>query len=109
MIVQRANARAKTRPETQERQSVTRRAISPRWVFFCLCAGAFLSQAAPASAQGRLDAHYEASLSGIPVGKGSWTIEIGVDTFSAAALGATTGHLEAFYCATGDGSAQGNN
>src|SRR5260370_10091661 len=107
MIVQRANARAKTRPETQERQSVTRRAISPRWVFFCLCAGAFLSQAEPASAQGRLDAHYEASLSGIPVGKGSWTIEIGDDTFSAAAQGATAGLLKAFSGGTGTGASQG--
>ena len=65
---------------------MTRRAISPKWVLFCLCAGAFLSQAAPASAQGRLDAQYEASLSGIPVGRGSWTIEIGDETFSAAAV-----------------------
>src|SRR5260370_30414450 len=107
MIVQRANARAKTRPETQERQSVTRRAISPRWVFFCLCAGAFLSQAEPASAQGRLDAQYEASLSGIPVGKGSWTIEIGDDNFSAAAQGATAGLLKAFSGGTGSGASQG--
>src|SRR6266481_2034085 len=107
MIVQRANARAKTRPETQERQSVTRRAISPRWVFFCLCAGAFLSQAEPASAQGRLDAHYEASLSGIPVGKGSWTIEIGDDSFSASAQGGTAGLLKAFSGGTGSGASQG--
>jgi hypothetical protein len=91
----------------QDRQSVTRRAISPKWVLFCLCAGAFLSQAAPASAQGRLDAQYEASLSGIPVGRGSWTIEIGDETFSAAAQGGTSGLLKAFSGGTGTGASQG--
>jgi hypothetical protein len=49
-----------------------------------------------ASAQGRLDAHYEATLSGIPVGKGSWTIEIGDDAFSASAQGGSSGLLKAF-------------
>jgi hypothetical protein len=86
---------------------VTRRAISPRWVLYSLCAGAFLSLAPPAAAQGRLDAQYEASLSGIPVGRGSWTIEIGDDTFSAAAHGGTSGLLKAFSGGTGTGASQG--
>jgi hypothetical protein len=60
-----------------------------------------------ASAQGRLDAQYEASLSGIPVGKGSWTIEIGDDQFSAAAQGGTSGLLKAFSGGTGTGASQG--
>src|SRR4030081_2282169 len=60
-----------------------------------------------ASAQGRLDAHYEASLAGIPVGKGSWTIEIGDDTFSASAQGGTSGLLKAFSGGTGTGASQG--
>src|ERR1700737_2239124 len=89
---------------TRTASSVTRRAISPRWVLFSLCAGAFLSQGAPAFAQGRLDAQYEASLSGIPVGKGSWTVEIGDDTFSAAAHGGTSGLLKAFSGGTGTGA-----
>jgi hypothetical protein len=93
--------------QDQDRQSVIRRAISPKWVFFCLCAAAFLSPAAPASAQGRLDAQYEASLSGIPVGRGSWTIEIGDETFSAAAQGGTSGLLKAFSGGTGTGASQG--
>ena len=42
-----------------------------------------------AFAQGRLDARYEATLAGIPVGKGSWTIDIADDQFSAAAAGGT--------------------
>ena len=40
-----------------------------------------------ALAQGHLDAQYEATLAGIPVGKGAWTIDIGDEQFSAAASG----------------------
>src|SRR5690348_2428138 len=60
-----------------------------------------------ASAQGKLEAHYEASLSGIAVGKGTWAIEIGEDAYSAAAQGATAGLLKAFSGGTGTGSVQG--
>ena len=60
-----------------------------------------------ASAQGRLDAQYEASLSGIPIGKGSWTIDISDDQFSASAAGATTGLLKAFAGGSGTGASQG--
>ena len=60
-----------------------------------------------ASAQGRLDAHYEASLSGIPVGKGTWTIEIGDDAFSASAQGGSSGLLKAFSGGNGSGACQG--
>src|SRR3954470_7928890 len=75
---------------------------------FSLCAVA-LSTLAPqaAAAQGRLDAQYEASLSGIPVGRGSWAIEIGDDSFSAAAQGGTAGLLKAFSGGTGSGASQG--
>ena len=74
-----------------------------------LCAIAFLLPAAPhaAFAQGRLDAHYEATLAGIPVGKGSWAIEILDDQFSAAAQGGTSGLLKAFAGGSGTGAAQG--
>ncbi|WGR95939.1 DUF3108 domain-containing protein [Bradyrhizobium sp. ISRA443] len=60
-----------------------------------------------AKAQGRLDAQYEATLAGIPVGKGSWTVEIGDDTFSASAQGGTAGLLKAFAGGTGSGASQG--
>jgi hypothetical protein len=89
--------------------------ISPRLaeaalrVLGSLCAGAFMLLAAPhsASAQGRLDAHYEATLAGIPVGKGAWTIDISDDQFSASAFGGTAGLLKAFAGGTGTGAAQG--
>ena len=60
-----------------------------------------------ASAQGRLDARYEATLAGIPVGKGAWTIDIGDDQFSAAASGGTAGLLKAFAGGSGTGASQG--
>src|SRR5258707_4731655 len=99
----------------KERLSVTtHRAISlsagaARRVPASLCAGVLLLFAAlpPAFAQGRLDAHYEATLSGIPVGRGAWTIDISDDQFSASAFGGTAGLLKAFAGGTGTGAAQG--
>jgi hypothetical protein len=61
----------------------------------------------PAAAQGKLDAHYEASLAGIPVGKGAWTIEIADDQYNAAASGGTSGLLKAFAGGSGTGAATG--
>jgi len=74
-----------------------------------LCAGAFLLLAAlpSAFAQGKLDARYEATLSGIPVGSGAWTIDISDDQFSASASGGTAGLLKAFASGSGTGAAQG--
>ena len=74
-----------------------------------LCACALLSLAVPqaASAQGRLEARYEATLAGIPVGKGAWTIEIADDQFSAAASGGTAGLLKAFSGGSGTSASQG--
>ena len=73
-----------------------------------LCAGAWLLAASPAAfAQGRLDARYEATLAGIPVGKGAWTIDISDDQFSASASGGTSGLLKAFAGGTGTGASQG--
>jgi len=70
---------------------------------------ALLSLAGPqaASAQGRLEARYEATLAGIPVGKGAWTIEIADDQFSAAASGGTAGLLKAFSGGSGTSASQG--
>ena len=60
-----------------------------------------------AFAQGRLEAKYEATLAGVPVGKGAWTIDIGDDQYSASAFGGTTGLLKAFASGSGTGAAQG--
>jgi hypothetical protein len=63
--------------------------------------------AAPAAAQGKLEAQYEASLAGIPVGRGAWNIDIQDDVFSAAASGGTTGILKSFAGGSGTGASQG--
>lgn len=92
----------------------TNRMISPRLVPLALrvlgglCTGACLLLAAPSAfAQGKLDARYEATLAGIPVGKGAWTIDIADDSFSASASGGTSGLLKAFAGGSGTGAAQG--
>jgi hypothetical protein len=93
---------------TSNRALASPAASSRLGLVFSLCAGALLALAPQAaSAQGRMDAHYEATLSGIPVGKGTWTIEIGDDTFSASAQGGTAGLLKAFSGGTGAGASQG--
>jgi hypothetical protein len=93
----------------------TQRMISPRLataaprVLGGLFAGAAMLLGAPdaALAQGKLDARYEATLAGIPVGKGTWTVEIGDDQFSAAASGGTMGLLNTLAGGSGTGAAQG--
>jgi uncharacterized protein DUF3108 len=74
-----------------------------------LCMGAVMLLAVPhpASAQGKLDAQYAATLSGIPVGRGAWTIEVGDDQFSASASGGTSGLLKAISDGSGTGASQG--
>ena len=74
-----------------------------------VCAGGLMLLAGvpSASAQGRLDARYEATLSGIPVGRGAWTIDISDDQFSASASGGTSGLLKTFTGGSGTGAAQG--
>jgi hypothetical protein len=75
----------------------------------CLFAGALMLLATPhpASAQGRLDAQYVATLSGIPIGRGAWTIEIGDDQYSASVSGGTSGLLKAISDGSGTGVSQG--
>jgi Protein of unknown function (DUF3108) len=105
----------------EDYQSVTtsRRMPSPAAARFWLrvmgglCAGAVMllvpQAAAQAQIQGqsRLDARYEATLAGIPVGKGTWTIEILDDQFTAAAAGGTAGLLKAFAGGSGTSFSQG--
>jgi len=66
-----------------------------------------LLMAQSAHAQARLDAQYTASLAGIPVGKGTWAIEIGDDQYGASAQGGTAGLLKSFSQGSGNGSVQG--
>jgi hypothetical protein len=99
----------------QDRPSVTPFRMISLWpaqvarrVFYGVAALGLLPIAPQSAfAQGKLEAHYEATLAGIPVGKGSWAIDISDDQFSAAAAGGTSGLLKAFAGGSGTGAAQG--
>jgi hypothetical protein len=60
-----------------------------------------------AAAQGRLEAEYTVSISGIPIGRGNWIIDIASDQYTAAASGTTTGLIKFFTGAHGTGAAHG--
>jgi hypothetical protein len=60
-----------------------------------------------AAAQGRLEAEYTASLAGIPIGRGTWVIEISDDQFTAAASGSTIGILRILAGGHGTGASRG--
>jgi hypothetical protein len=72
-----------------------------------MAAALALAAAQPVQAQGRLDARYGASLSGIPIGKGAWVIDIAENKFTAAASGATTGLLRVFASGQGTSASRG--
>jgi hypothetical protein len=81
---------------------------SARWKLASLGAFALLVMTPGAVfAQGRLEAQYEATLAGIPVGKGAWNIEIGDDSYAASAVGGTTGILKTIANGSGAGEAHG--
>ncbi len=60
-----------------------------------------------AAAQGRLQAEYVATISGVPVGHGNWIVEISDTAYTAMASGSTAGVLKVFSGAHGSGTAQG--
>jgi hypothetical protein len=70
---------------------------------------AMLATAIPAAvrAQGKLDAHYMMTLAGIPIGKGSWVVDITDTNFMAAASGATIGLIRAFTGGEGTSASHG--
>jgi hypothetical protein len=60
-----------------------------------------------ASAQGKLDARYVATLAGVPIGEGAWLIDIGQNQFTSAASGMTTGLLRVFASGEGNAASRG--
>ncbi len=68
---------------------------------------AVVAASSPASAQGKLEARYTATLAGIPIGKGSWVVEITDTHYTAAVNGTTTGLLHAFTGGEGTTTARG--
>jgi hypothetical protein len=79
----------------------------PKLAILCALLLPLLGLGDAAFAQGRLEAQYEATLAGIPVGKGAWTIDIGEDQYMASAFGGTTGILKTIANGSGTGAAQG--
>lgn len=59
----------------------------------------------PARADGKLEARYTATLAGIPIGKGVWTVDIHDRQYSALAEGRVIGLMRAIT--RGDGTAHG--
>lgn len=78
-----------------------------RLALAAFCGLAMIWGAKPAAAQGKLEAQYEATLAGIPVGRGAWNIDIQDDVFASAAAGGTTGLLKSFAGGSGTGASQG--
>jgi hypothetical protein len=74
-----------------------------------LAASGALAVALPgaALAQGKLEAHYLVTLAGIPIGKGSWMIEIADSHYNAAASGITTGLMRVLTHGEGTTAAHG--
>src|SRR4029079_3124105 len=72
-----------------------------------ILAAIVLATAGNAQAEGKLEAQYVASLAGIPIGKGSWAIDIGDTQYTAAASGMTTGLVKLVTGGRGSGAAQG--
>lgn len=70
-------------------------------------AAAAMPGPARAQSHGRLEAHYTASLAGIPIGKGSWVVDIDDTHYSAAASGITTGLIRLFIGGEGTSASHG--
>ena len=58
--------------------------------------------------QVHLEAEYTATLAGLPIGHGTWAIEIAEDQYTAAASGATSGLLRIFTGARGASASRGS-
>jgi hypothetical protein len=58
-------------------------------------------------AQGKVDARYEVTLAGVPIGRGAWFIDINDSEYVAAANGKATGLLRIFANGEGTSAARG--
>jgi hypothetical protein len=74
----------------------------------CVMAALAADAGHAAAAQAHLQAEYSATLAGLPIGHGSWVIEIADDQYTAAANGSTTGLLRIFTGARGTGASRGS-
>jgi len=83
-------------------------ALRYRALFSVLAGGvAFAAAVASAHAQSKLEARYTASLAGIPLGTGSWVIDIASDQYTSVASGRTTGLVRVISDGSGSSGARG--
>jgi hypothetical protein len=74
----------------------------------CVMAALVADAGHVAAAQAHLEAEYNATIAGLPIGHGSWVIQIVDDQYTAAATGSTTGLLRIFTGARGTGATRGS-
>jgi hypothetical protein len=67
-----------------------------------------IAHGTPAAAQGRLDAKYRVTVAGVSFGTGTWYVDVGENSFTAAVSGATTGLLRLFASGRGASAARGS-
>lgn len=91
------------------RSALSRQIPARRTLRYLGVAFALAGLAAPglAAAQGKLEARYTMTLAGLPIGEGSWTVDISDNQYSAAASGTTTGLMRAFTGGQGTSAARG--
>jgi hypothetical protein len=61
----------------------------------------------PACAQGRVEATYRATLAGIPIGSGSWIVDIGPKHYASAATGRASGLMRVLVSGEGSSTVRG--
>jgi hypothetical protein len=71
-----------------------------------MLAAAFVIPMGMVSAESRLEARYSATLAGIPIGSGSWTIEAAESQYTATVNGSTSGLLRAFTGGQGNATSR---
>jgi hypothetical protein len=74
----------------------------------CVMAALAADAGHAAAAQAHLEAEYTATLAGLPIGHGTWAIEIAEDQYTAAASGSTSGLLRIFTGARGASVTRGS-
>src|ERR1043166_3042687 len=71
---------------------------------FIAAAGVLGVSFGPACAQGKIEATYRATLAGIPIGSGSWIVDIGPKHYASAASGRASGLMRVLV--SGEGSSR---
>ena len=82
--------------------------VLPGFGLSALATLALAAAAGAARAETKLEARYSVSLLGIPLGTGSWVVDVTDDTYTMSANGHVTGLLKAFSSGEGAAAVQGS-